>query len=180
MSNTAPAPTPSPAPVPATVDLSEIDEPIPAPGPDGTPAPASTQQGDPAGLGEAGLRALQAERDARAAAERQLRELQLQTAARITELETGSGELSTQVTSLSTENARLRVAVERGVPAEHVHRLIGTTPEELAADADALLALMGGAPRRGPAPDPSQGSRTPAPQTPEAAFAATFGPLLNP
>lgn len=171
MSNTAPAP--------ATVDLDGVDE----PSTDGT-EPGTEQQGDPDGLGDAGRRALQAERTARAEAERLLREAQSQLtsqAARITEIETGSGTLATQVTDLQGENLRLRTAVDYGVPSEHVHRLVGSTAEELAADAQALLALMGAQSRpAAPRADPSQGSRTPAPQTPEAAFKATFAQMLNP
>lgn len=45
--------------------------------------------------------------------------------------------------SLEGENMRLRVALAKGIPAEHISRLQGSTEEELAADADALLGLIG-------------------------------------
>lgn len=41
--------------------------------------------------------------------------------------------------SLETENMRLKVALEKGLPADLIERLRGTTPEELAKDADFLL-----------------------------------------
>ncbi|HEX5543690.1 MAG TPA: hypothetical protein VFX60_19405 [Micromonospora sp.] len=62
--------------------------------------------------------------------------------------------------------ARYRVAVAKGLPADLVDRLRGSTEEELTADADKLLALVapakpdGDAGRQpGPRPDLSQGSR---------------------
>lgn len=58
--------------------------------------------------------------------------------------------------------ARYRVAVAKGVPAELVDRLRGDSEEELATDADALLALLAPtAPTTapGPRPDMSQGAR---------------------
>jgi hypothetical protein len=145
--------------------------------------PEQEQQGDPADLGEAGRRALQAERTARADAERQLREAQqtLTTqAARITELETGQGSLTSEVTDLRTENLRLSTAVDHGLGRDLAARLVGSTAEELAADAQSLLALMGaqkGTPA--PRPDPSQGSRTPPAQSAQAQFKATLGSLLS-
>lgn len=55
--------------------------------------------------------------------------------------------------------ARYRVAVAKKLPAELVDRLRGDTEEEIAADADALLALVK-VTNGDPKPDPSQGSRT--------------------
>ncbi len=55
---------------------------------------------------------------------------------------------------------RAEVAHEKGLTADQAARLQGSTRDELAADADALLALFpGSAAPRNPAPDPSQGSR---------------------
>lgn len=54
--------------------------------------------------------------------------------------------------------ARLRVAVSKGLPADLVDRLRGDTEDELAEDADKLLALVAKDERpRPPAPDPRQG-----------------------
>lgn len=52
--------------------------------------------------------------------------------------------------TLEGENLRLRVALAKGIPLEHISRLQGSTEEELAADADALLGLIGGAQRQVP------------------------------
>lgn len=53
---------------------------------------------------------------------------------------------------------RMRVAVAKQLPAELVDRLRGSNEQELAADADALLALVGTAGR--PRTDVDQGART--------------------
>ena len=45
-------------------------------------------------------------------------------------------------TTASAETARLRVAIAKGLPADLVDRLVGATPEELAEDADRLMALI--------------------------------------
>jgi predicted Zn-dependent protease len=60
------------------------------------------------------------------------------------------------------ELARYRVALAKGLPADLAGRLRGDTEEDLAADADALLALIGERRPAGPKPDPSQGARPPA------------------
>lgn len=44
--------------------------------------------------------------------------------------------------SAAAEAARLRVALSKGLPADLVDRLVGSTPEELAEDADRLMALI--------------------------------------
>jgi predicted nuclease with TOPRIM domain len=52
-------------------------------------------------------------------------------------------ELKTQLTPLQTENLRLRVAAEKKLPPELIDRLKGGTKEEMQADADELLKLVG-------------------------------------
>lgn len=160
----------------ATVDLEGIDEPGSTPG---TP----DEQGDPAELGDPGRRALQAERTARTEAERQLREAQQQltsAAARITELETGTGSLTTQIEDLQSEGLRYRVAYTRGVPADAFDLLQGSDEDTLSAAADRLLSLIGSRSNpTAPRPDPSQGSRTPAPQSAAEQAKAALGALLN-
>lgn len=42
----------------------------------------------------------------------------------------------------AAEAAKLRVGIAKGLPADLVDRLVGSTPEELAEDADRLLALI--------------------------------------
>src|SRR5690606_38784871 len=58
---------------------------------------------------------------------------------------------------------RVEVAAERGLPPALADRLRGSTREVLAADADALKALIpaAGAAPRVPMPDPTQGARAP-------------------
>lgn len=91
-------------------------------------------------LGEPGLAALKAERDARAAVERELKEYKDRDK---TEAEKQAEETET----LRRENAELKsgklradVAAAKGVPAG---LLSGSTQEELEASADALIAFRG-------------------------------------
>ena len=62
-----------------------------------------------------------------------------------------------QATSASQEALKLRVALEKGVPASMADRLIGSTKEELEADADVVLRTMVAA----AAPPPPPPSRVP-------------------
>lgn len=57
-------------------------------------------------------------------------------------------------------NIRYRVAVAKGLPADLVDRLRGDSEEDIAADADALLALVQAAPPT-PKPDLTQGHGAP-------------------
>ncbi|MDX2793993.1 hypothetical protein [Streptomyces scabiei] len=50
---------------------------------------------------------------------------------------------NSSVSALTDENARLKVALKKGLTFEQAERLRGTTPEELEADADTLLTLFG-------------------------------------
>lgn len=59
-----------------------------------------------------------------------------------------------------SEAARLRVALTKGLPADLATRLVGSTEDELAADADRLLELVRVAP---PTPSFDGGSRQTAP-----------------
>lgn len=150
-----------------------------------TPAPAgdqqqqtqtTPQQGEPDGLGDAGRRAIAAERATAAEATRQLREAQTQLAGmqgRITELETNLGSLTTERDTAAGDALRYRVALENGVPPVLAGRLQGADEAALIADATALLGSLPTTAlptTRTPRPDPSQGSRTPANASPEAEF----------
>lgn len=154
---------------------------------DQTPAPEAgeqpqqqaqtTPQGEPDGLGDAGRRAIAAERATAAEATRQLREAQTQLAGmqgRITELETNLGALTTERDTAAADALRYRVAIENGVPAALAGRLQGADEAALIADATALLGSIPTASAqptsRSPKPDLSQGSRTPVSASPEAAF----------
>lgn len=75
------------------------------------------------------------------------------------ELKTGSEGTSARVTDLERENAKLAVALETGLPKELVPRLVGNTPEELAADAEKLLAFVNPAGGTAPRPNFDGGNR---------------------
>jgi hypothetical protein len=60
---------------------------------------------------------------------------------------------------------RLEVATEKGLPKELIPRLQGSTPEELAADADELLALVKSRTENETPPDFDGGVREPAETT---------------
>lgn len=95
-----------------------------------------------------------------------------ETAQRATELETENtalkgdlerlngelGEATTSVSSLTGENLRLSVGIEKGLPKALIARLQGTDADELSADADALLQYLP-SDKRTPVPDPSQGPK---------------------
>jgi hypothetical protein len=131
-------------------------------------------------LGPGGERALAAEREARKALEKQVAELApLKRIAEAlgagkpeangkTEIELLNERFAQHEKDLAEERAarhRAEVAHEKGLTPQQAARLHGASREELLADADALLALFPAAAQpagqRAPAPDPSQGARTP-------------------
>jgi hypothetical protein len=144
--------------------------------PEPTPEPPADD------LGDAGKKALKAERDRAAAAERQLRTLQAQydeATSRVTAFEVQVGDLTKQVSERELANTRLTVAIEKNLPLKFADRLRGTTPEEIAADADEIVQALpqptaGGA-TTSPKPDPSQGARGPGKSSPNEQFAAALG-----
>lgn len=133
--------------------------------PEGTPAtggdPANEPTGGtPADLGDPGKRALAEERAARREAEKQRKELE----ARLKELEPMAAEaqklkdakkseaekLTEKLTAAERRAAeaeqrllRAEVAAEKGLTAAQAKRLVGSSKEELEADADDLLASFG-------------------------------------
>lgn len=128
---------------------------------------ATGQQPD---LGDAGKKALQEERRKAREATKQLTELQ----ARLKEFEdrdkteleklTEAHQTAEQrATAAERALARYRVATAKGIPAELVDRLQGSTEDELAEDADRLLTLIGA--RR--TPDFDGGARTTAQGAPD-------------
>lgn len=142
------------------------------------PAPPSSEadRRDADQLGDAGKKALAEERKAKAAekrraddAERRLAELERE---RMTDAEKVAAERDDwrkkyeeqSATLAARELAALRteVAAERGLTLTQARRLIGSTREELEADADAFKAELPAAPQspfppNTPKPDPSQG-----------------------
>lgn len=115
-------------------------------------------------LGDGGIKALQAERDARKAAEKTNAELAAKLKefedSKLSELELAkraAEDSASELTKLRTENIRNTVALTKGVPADLVEFLTGDTEEAVAAKADLLLARLN-APTS-PRPDPSQGPK---------------------
>lgn len=127
------------------------------------PTPDDPKKDDPApsggGLGAAGEKALKEERDARRKAERELKELQT----RLDALESGKksteDQLTDQISKLTKDiederQARWRaeIAAEKGLTPAQARRLTGTTRDELADDADDLIAAFGTTKKDDPAP----------------------------
>lgn len=162
--------------------------------PDGATPPAPTAEPTaPAkedGLGEAGKKALQAERDARKALEKQLADLSPladlvkrirggdgvpeQQKTEVDKLTERLAEVEKTATAERMARMRLEVAAEKGLTAAQAARLSGSSKEELAADADALLSLFptSAATPGTLRPDRSQGARGGAVDTLDAQIAA--------
>lgn len=125
----------------------------------------STQQGDPADqpLGEGGIKALAAERDARAVAERQAAALQKQldeiNAANLSDLERAQKEAkdAQAIADKATADAlRYRIAAKNSISDEDAELfLTGSDEETLTRQAARLVERTPTSPR----PDPSQGSK---------------------
>lgn len=155
-----------------------MTEPAPTP-----PAPGATPPADPPNdkpLGEAGQRALAAEREARKALEKQLADQAkvLEGLAPLGELakvlgvkpEQGRTDVETltqrlaamedRTTSAELKAMRLEVAAEKGFTPDQAAELKGSSRDELLAHADRLKALFPSTATPGiPAPDASQGAR---------------------
>lgn len=138
-------------------------------------------------LGDAGKRALAAERKAREIAEKSLKalqdELQKRENAELTELERfkrENEELRTTNSTSTLEATRYRVALEKGIPADLAARLQGSNYDEISADADTLVSLIPAQGKPVPRPDPSQGAKTQhAAPSPQAEFADVLKTALN-
>lgn len=117
-------------------------------------------------LGDAGKKALAAERAAKKAAEKQLSEL----AARLQEYEerdkTETQKLAERAElaererdALRVESLRARVAITKGLPADLMEFLTATDEDELNAQADRLLARLAPPEPGRPPADTDQGAR---------------------
>lgn len=125
----------------------------PATGDSAAPASAPPAPTADAALGPAGEKALAEERKARREAEKTAREAQARIeefeARDLTEqqkLEKRAAEAEGKLAPTALENLRLRVALDKKVPAELIDRLKGSTKEEIETDADELLKLVKVAP----------------------------------
>lgn len=164
------------------------DDPKP-PDPKPVDPPVDPKPGDPAKdddkpLGPAGEKALQAERDARKALEKQVAELSpLKKLVEAlaggkqpddkTAIEALQAKFADQEKAIAEERQarwRAEVAAEKKLKPEQAKRLVGSTKEELLADADDLLSAFpakdddeadaGKAGKKQPRPDPAQGARS--------------------
>lgn len=122
-------------------------------------------------LGEGGIKALQAEREARSTAEKQIAELnarlkEFEDAQKSDEERKSEAEAEQQRQFEETAKAkaeaesrllRYEVAADKGIDLKFVNRINGSTKEELEADADAFLELLGKVTPPAPKPDPSAG-----------------------
>lgn len=149
----------------------------PAADPDLKPAGDPPADPKPDDLGDAGKKALAAERDARKAAEKELAKY------RKAEQDKADADKSEAEKRAAAEQraadaelraTRLEVAHAKGLTPTQAKRLVGTTKEELEADADEILRDFPTAPARPgtPKPDPSQGPRGDAKTRPTSLGAA--------
>lgn len=130
-----------------------------------TPAPEQT----PEDLGDAGKKALTAERDARKQAEREradlasrLKEIEDANLSELEKAQREAAEARDALTTIQRESNRNRIALEKGVPSDLTEFITGETAEEMAAKADLLLARLGSTPST-PKPDATQGASGKAP-----------------
>lgn len=145
--------------------------------------------GDPEGLGDAGKKALQEERAARAEAEKRLREVEadLQAAKERHAMEVAG--LQEQVTageSALSEMARARdvseVLLRKGLSVEDAGWLQGDSVEDLEASADRLIARIGSAVEKPPTPKPDKTQGAAGASVPTSTadqFAAAMDAALN-
>jgi hypothetical protein len=130
--------------------------------------PAGDPQADPKPeadqLGDAGKKALAAEREQRKAAEKELAKYrkaeQDRAEADKTEAEKRAA-AEQRAVDAELRATRLEVAHEKGLTPAQAKRLVGATKEELEADADEILRDFPTGPAKpaAPKPDPSQGAR---------------------
>jgi hypothetical protein len=143
-----------------------IDEGNPEGAGDPTPIPEPKPEDQ---LGDAGQKAIKAERARASAAEKRVAELeadaQKRADAELTETERLKKEnaaLAERATKAERDALRVSVAAAKSLPATLANRLQGDTQEELEADADALIAAFPVA-SSSPRPDPSLGPKNEAP-----------------
>ena len=127
-------------------------------------APAEAEVVETQELGDAGKKAIQAEREARKAAEKanaelaaKLKEFEDSTLSDLERAQKEAAENAAELARLRTENVRSKVAIDKGVPADLIEFLTGDTEGDIAAKADLLMARLNtpGTPK----PDPSQGAK---------------------
>lgn len=117
---------------------------------------APEAQGEPEtpDLGDAGKRAIAAERDARSKAEKLANELQAKLdkieqdgLSEIEKATKRAADAETNLTAAEKRIARLTVIADKQIPAEYQDLVRGDTEDELVAAADKIAALIDKAPR---------------------------------
>lgn len=142
----------------------------------GQDEPAQDTATEPADepLGEAGLRALRSERDARAKAEGELKSL-AGVKGQLTKATNSLASVQKERDDLASELARYRVAVTHGLSAEDIDLLPAGVEDEVLERLAVRLSNPG---VRRPAPDANQGrDGGAAADDPKAAFAALLASL---
>lgn len=144
-------------------------------------APETTEpapQGDPAELGDAGKKALAAEREARAKAEKlaneykaRLDEIEQANLSEIEKAQKRAEAAEQELAAARVESLRLSVAAKHGLSGDHLDLLVGSTEEELEAKATKLASLI--KPQRGPIV-PSAGDIPDNSKSPDEAIAREF------
>lgn len=94
---------------------------------------------------------------ANADAATKLKEIEDRDLSELEKAQRAAKEYGDELAALKARSLRNEVALAKGLPANLAARLQGNTEEELAADADELLALVNV--KRTPAPDRGQGAR---------------------
>lgn len=130
------------------------------------PIPAAPEAKTDAPLGEGGKKALDAERKLREAAdkratdaENRIKEFEDRDKSDAQKLQEERDAAVAERDFLRTENLRRDVADEKGLTPAHARRLVGTTREELEADADAVLKDFPVTPQKPVFEDVGQGTR---------------------
>jgi hypothetical protein len=96
------------------------------------------------------------ERRERQKLQNELKKLQERDLSELERAQRQAADATKRLEQLEAESLRQRVALKAGIPAEHIHRLHGTTEDELEKDAADLAKLLT---PKGPKPDHTQGSR---------------------
>lgn len=117
-----------------------------------TPAAAS-QAATTESLGESGIKALQAERDARKAAEKELAALKAASEAREKELTQQLSEATTAKKAAEAAQLRASILISKQVPERLAGYVTGATKEELEACADKVLTDFAPPQNKEPAAD---------------------------
>jgi len=144
-----------------------------------TPPTTPPATGD--SIGDAGRAAIKAERDAAKAAREEAKAATAELERIRAALAGKESDEQTVATARAEAEAakatalRYKVAAEKGLPADLIPRLVGDTEADLAADADALIALVAkGKPKRKDAGAGNNGDGKPA-ISPDAVLRAALG-----